>query len=138
MLFQEGIGGEKDRDKRERRAERFCHGLGEVEDWECLIVRRGFLFGKWDVTFLTRGAIDVLLTDYEMGALQNGIELAACFRVLRPETKLLLTSGASLPTILEILPEWLDFLPKPFNRMQLLNSVANLAYPDVQPHAAAA
>lgn len=80
-----------------------------------------------------RGTIDLLLTDVHMKIFQNGIQLARCFNTLRPETRILLTSGSApqghLPGDGE--DRW-PFLPKPFTRKMLLDAVESLA-PQVLP-----
>lgn len=38
--------------------------------------------------------IDVLFTDADMRVYQNGLELAECIRIMRPETRIVLTQGA--------------------------------------------
>jgi DNA-binding NtrC family response regulator len=60
--------------------------------------------------------IDLLLADAGMRVHQNGLELAECFGILRPETRVLLTvescdlSGNGL----KLLADW-DLLPKPLD-----------------------
>lgn len=72
------------------------------------------------------GPIDLLLTDVQMRIFQNGMELASCFAVLRPETMLLLTSGFPLPEGSNEEEKAWNFLPKPFSQWQLSDSVENL------------
>ncbi|MDB5104917.1 MAG: multi-sensor hybrid histidine kinase [Fibrobacteres bacterium] len=80
------------------------------------------------------GTIDLLFTDVEMGKSLNGIELASCFNLLRPETRILITSGTYLPESIHGKngrgPIW-DFLPKPFSLQGLLRAV-DLAIPRVR------
>jgi len=69
-----------------------------------------------------KGAIDVLLSDVCMRVFQNGLELARCFNLLRPETAVLLTSGSALPGNGIKNAEW-EFLPKPFSAPRLLSAI---------------
>jgi len=62
--------------------------------------------------------IDVLVTDAEMRVYQNGVELAECFRVLRPETRIVLATDAPSDSA----PEW-ERIPRDFKRGQLLNAL---------------
>lgn len=73
-----------------------------------------------------RGTIDLLLTDFEMKVFQNGADLATCFRILRPETRILLTSGSKPPAHAGIEGESWSFLPKPFSRQRILDQVSGL------------
>src|SRR4051812_43497683 len=43
------------------------------------------------------GTLDVLVTDVRMRLFENGLELAACFGALRPETNILLMSASRIP-----------------------------------------
>ncbi len=63
-------------------------------------------------------AIDVLVADSELKTCHNGVELAECFRVLRPETQVLL--AYDLPAVAGV--EW-QRLPKEFTRSQLIAAV---------------
>ena len=67
-----------------------------------------------------KGHIDILLTDVVMPHM-NGRELAERFTKLRPETKVLYTSGYTDNIIVhqDISYEGLNFIPKPFNRREL-------------------
>lgn len=69
-------------------------------------------------------SIDVLLTEAESRVYQNGLELAACFRILRPETRILLTTAPETEGVQEDAgePEW-ETLPKPFTKNQLVRTV---------------
>jgi DNA-binding NtrC family response regulator len=60
--------------------------------------------------------IDVLVADAGMRVHQNGLELAECFRILRPETRVLLTveSCDLSGTAIKLLADW-ALLPKPIN-----------------------
>lgn len=76
------------------------------------------------------GTIDLLLTDYEMKVFQNGADLATCIRILRPETRILLTSASRSPSDAAADAgrgggSW-SFLPKPFTRQGLLDQVGSL------------
>lgn len=73
------------------------------------------------------GTIDLLLTDYEMKIFQNGADLASCIRILRPETRILLTSASAMPEEAGSGGEAWNFLAKPFSRHQLLERVGSLA-----------
>jgi DNA-binding response OmpR family regulator len=66
-------------------------------------------------------SIDVLIADAEMKIHQNGVELADCFRILRPETQVLLVGGRSAADALE----W-ERLPKSFTRSGLITAVTRL------------
>jgi glycine/sarcosine N-methyltransferase len=66
------------------------------------------------------GPIHLLLTDYEMGAM-NGFQLAAAVATERPETKVLVMSGRDRDEI--TLPENARFIQKPFSPAELLRSV---------------
>jgi hypothetical protein len=66
-------------------------------------------------------AIDVLITDSEKKIHQNGMELAECFRVLRPETRVLLAAGNPADEA----SEW-ECIPKEFTRSQLINAAKRL------------
>lgn len=70
-----------------------------------------------------RGPIDVLITGAEMKIFHNGANLADCFRLLRPDTRVLLTAGSALPPgpLSEDSP-W-GYLPKPFSPWELLERV---------------
>jgi DNA-binding NtrC family response regulator len=75
-------------------------------------------------------AIDVLVTESASRVYQNGMELAACFGILRPETRILLTTEPeSIPegdqTTWET-SEW-DTIAKPFTKNQLLQAVMRAA-----------
>jgi DNA-binding NtrC family response regulator len=72
------------------------------------------------------GTIDLLLTDVRMRLFENGLELAACFGTLRPETNVLLMSAASLPEGTDCRKLGWSFLPKPFTVSQLLEAVGSL------------
>lgn len=74
------------------------------------------------------GIIDVLLTDVRMRLFENGLELAACFGTLRPETNVLLMSASCLPDSANCRNEGWSFLPKPFDSSQLLDAVGSLVY----------
>lgn len=72
------------------------------------------------------GTMDVLLTDVRMRLFENGLELAACFGTLRPETNVLLMSASSLPDDADYVGMGWSFLPKPFDASQLLDAVGDL------------
>lgn len=72
------------------------------------------------------GTIDVLLTDVRMRLFENGLELAACFCALRPETNVLLMSASRLPDGADYRELGWSFLPKPFTPSQLLDAVGSL------------
>ncbi|MBW8887649.1 MAG: response regulator [Fibrobacteres bacterium] len=72
------------------------------------------------------GTIDVLLTDVRMRLFENGLELAACFGTLRPETNVLLMSASPLPAGADHRELGWSFLPKPFSVSQLLEAVGSL------------
>lgn len=80
-----------------------------------------------------RGVIDVLLTDVRMRVFQNGLELADCFGILRPETAVLLISGSPLPRDLGCETKGWAFLPKPFDRARLLDAVGSLVLQGALP-----
>ena len=69
------------------------------------------------------GPIDVLLMDVAMKIFQNGMELASCFSLMRPETNVILTSGSGLPEEFSDFVQTWSFLPKPFSQWQLLKIV---------------
>lgn len=75
-------------------------------------------------------AIDVLITESASRVYQNGLELAACFAILRPETRVLVsTEPESIPEGDETSWEssqW-DTLAKPFTPNQLLQAVMRAA-----------
>ena len=73
-----------------------------------------------------KGIIDVLLTDVRMRLFENGLELAACFGTLRPETNVLLMSASCLPGGADHRELGWSFLPKPFSAWQLLDAVGSL------------
>jgi DNA-binding NtrC family response regulator len=79
------------------------------------------------------GIIDVLLTDVRMRLFENGLELAACFGTLRPETNVLLMSASCLPDEAHCHREGWSFLPKPFTSEQLLDAVGSLVYQRAAP-----
>jgi len=64
--------------------------------------------------------IDMLLTDFDMPGL-NGYELAGRLRALRPDIRVLLTSGMSEDSIAPAVkpPDWPQFIPKPFSMRSL-------------------
>jgi two-component system, cell cycle sensor histidine kinase and response regulator CckA len=115
-----------------------------VDDEEAVREFAGFVLGSHDYEVISarnsvealhiaagfKGGIDVLLTDIHMRIFQNGLELASCFNVLRPETRILLMSGSDLPEDClgygDIRNGW-NFLPKPFSAWQLLEAVESLA-----------
>jgi FixJ family two-component response regulator len=57
----------------------------------------------------------MLLTDFDMPGL-TGYELAGQLRALRPDVRVLLTSGMPEDSITSAVkpPDWPDFIPKPF------------------------
>jgi DNA-binding response OmpR family regulator len=69
-------------------------------------------------------AIDVLVTGAGMKVHQNGMELAECFRILRPETQVLIPSDRPLGDGFES-----GRLPKDFTRSQLISAVLRLTEP---------
>jgi two-component system cell cycle sensor histidine kinase/response regulator CckA len=72
------------------------------------------------------GTIDVLLTDVRMRLFENGLELAACFGTLRPETNVLLMSASCLPDGADYLELGWGFLAKPFGATELMQAVGSL------------
>jgi CheY-like chemotaxis protein len=64
-------------------------------------------------------AFDILFSDIVMPGAMDGIALAAEARRLRPELKILLTSGC-MPLSLLAVPTELPVLSKPYMRAQLL------------------
>jgi len=64
--------------------------------------------------------IDMLLTDFDMPGL-NGYELAGRLRALRPDIRVLLTSGMSEESIAPTVKpsDWPQFIPKPFSMRSL-------------------
>lgn len=93
--------------------------LLEREDFKVLLARNSVeaLVLAADYPF----AIDVLITDSEKKVHQNGMELAECFRVLRPETRVLLAADAPAGEA----PGW-ESIPKEFTRSQLINAAKRL------------
>jgi len=72
-------------------------------------------------------AIDVLVTGADTRAGHNGVELASCFRILRPETRIILTSKRSAGTtsvVTEFEGEIL-YLAEPYTKEMLMNAVAH-------------
>jgi response regulator RpfG family c-di-GMP phosphodiesterase len=70
------------------------------------------------------GVIDLLLSDVVMPQM-GGIELAGCLHKVRPEIKILLTSGYTdeAPILPGCPNESIPFLQKPFMPSELLNQV---------------
>jgi CheY-like chemotaxis protein len=68
--------------------------------------------------------IDMLLSDFNMPGL-NGYELAEQLRALRPDTRVLLTSGMSEDSIASAVrpADWPHFIPKPFTTCSLCQKV---------------
>jgi signal transduction histidine kinase/ActR/RegA family two-component response regulator len=70
------------------------------------------------------GAIDVLLTDVVLPGL-NGRELANRFRIIRPETKVIYTSGYPQDLIAHrgVLHDDISYIPKPYTANQIAAKV---------------
>ena len=71
-----------------------------------------------------RGPIHLLLTDYEMGALMNGGQLALALAIERPDTKVLVMSGRNRDEV--TVPKGALFIQKPFLPAALLNLVSEI------------
>lgn len=71
--------------------------------------------------------IHLLITDIEMKVYRNGLELASCFQVMHPETKVLLINGSESATKRKRYPaingEW-AMISKPFTKSRLLGSIS--------------
>jgi PAS domain S-box-containing protein len=76
---------------------------------------------------LQESRIDLLITDVMMPGM-NGPELVGQFAPVHPETKILMVSGyaADKLSAASSLPKGVEFLPKPFTRLDLLNTVEHL------------
>ncbi len=103
---------------------RFIRDILEAEGYKVLTARHSV--DALQLAAEYRDTIDLLLTDFEMKVFQNGADLATCFRILRPETRILLTSGSTLPAHAGSEGETWDFLPKPFSRQRLLDQVGRV------------
>jgi signal transduction histidine kinase len=70
------------------------------------------------------GKIDVLLTDVILPGI-NGRELAEQFHAIRPDTKIIYTSGYTHDLIADrgVLPQDLNYLPKPYTADQVSSKV---------------
>lgn len=85
-------------------------------------------------------AIDVLISESASRIYQNGLELAACFAILRPETRVLLTTEPE--SIQEDdqssreMAEW-ESLAKPFSKSQLVRAATRAADMDYRHSQAA-
>ena len=66
--------------------------------------------------------LDLLFTDVMLTGTLNGIELAREVRQLRPEVKVLYTSGYAKNEI-NLSDEGAEFLPKPYRRKDLIRKV---------------
>lgn len=76
-----------------------------------------------------QGRIHALITNIELGAFQNGVELASCFHLLRPEARILFTSTLKIPDHpipLEVVNGNVSFLKTPFSGARLLASLETL------------
>ena len=71
-------------------------------------------------------AIDVLITDGGMRVHQNGLELAACFGILRPETRVVI---ACAPGEDEAEGDW-ERLAMPFDKPGLVRAAMRALEPD--------
>src|SRR3954467_8292551 len=65
----------------------------ESEGYEVLVARHGIEALVLAADFPR--PIDILLSDAAVKAAYNGVEIAACFHILRPETQIVLTSDKS-------------------------------------------
>jgi signal transduction histidine kinase/CheY-like chemotaxis protein len=67
------------------------------------------------------GSIDVLFSDVVMPGGMNGVQLAVEARRIRPDIKILLTSGYAASSLMKEqgLPDTLELLPKPYEREEL-------------------
>lgn len=70
--------------------------------------------------------VDFVLTDVEMPGSMNGVALAATISRHWPAIFVVVTSGCSLP-IGEVLPEGVEFLPKPFDANDIVTRVRRCA-----------
>lgn len=102
----------------------FLRDVLEVEGYRVLTARNSVEALHTGAAF--RGTIDVLVTDVRMRVFQNGLELARCFGVLRPETAVLLISGSCLPRENGREDSDWAFLPKPFNAPRLSDAIGAL------------
>lgn len=69
--------------------------------------------------------IDVLITDTEKRVYQNGMELASCFQMLRPETRIILTQavGGKIPAAISEFQIEIECLDYPFTKERLLEAI---------------
>jgi DNA-binding response OmpR family regulator len=71
-------------------------------------------------------SIDVLITGMDTRVYQNGLELAACFRILRPETRIVLSACSdtgSLPKRISGFANEGEYLSEPFTKFRLLKAI---------------
>jgi hypothetical protein len=78
-----------------------------------------------------KGPIHLLLTDMVMPGM-NGRALAAQVALVRPEMKVVYTSGYSSFSHSDLLDPDLVFLPKPFTRESLLSKLAQILTADAE------
>ena len=106
---------------------RFVKCILKAQNYEVLTASNSIEALHFGSTF--DGPIDILLTDYDLKCSHNGMELAACFSALRPDTQVLLVSGSLTQEEFagDVLhqDDW-DFLPKPFAPEQLLKKIQNM------------
>jgi DNA-binding NtrC family response regulator len=71
-------------------------------------------------------AIDVLVAAADTRACHNGVELASCFRILRPETRIILTSkkSAGVPSAVTEFEGEIQYLAAPYATGMLIDAVA--------------
>ncbi len=100
--------------------------LAENEDYRVLTARTGVEGLQTSREFL--GAIDLLLSDFQMPGGMSGTDLATAMTIDRPDIKVLLMSGFPAGTL--ILNDGWHFLNKPFVASQLRTLVRGLVSPE--------
>jgi len=70
-----------------------------------------------------------LVTGTDMRAGHNGVELAACFRILRPETRIVLTSGRREGTtsVVNGTEDEIQSLTEPFTKEMVMDAIVHPA-----------
>jgi len=74
-------------------------------------------------------SIDLLITDPGMKTCQNGLELAFCFNILRPETAILFVSVSPVTVSARAWEQPPKQLAKPFSKKQLVEAVESSCAP---------
>ena len=81
--------------------------------------------------------IDALIVNIDLGAFQNSVELASCFNVLRPATRILFTSALKLPDhpipLEAVMQGPVSFLQSPYSAAGLLDCLENLLQENPAP-----